>query len=56
MNPYRGGRLGEQAGRFTMDELIRGQRIAVEAHERLVSSNLPMSMLLEFTLISILRR
>ena len=53
MNPYRGGRLAQQAQSYSRRELIRAHRQLVEAHETLVSSSLPRALVLELLIIRV---
>lgn len=54
LNPYRAGRLADQAARTKPAELLRWHRLLVNTHERMVSSPIPAELLLEFCLIHLL--
>jgi DNA polymerase-3 subunit delta len=48
--------LVAQAGRFSREELRRAQRLTLAAHEQLVTSNVPPTLILEVLLIRCLQR
>jgi DNA polymerase III subunit delta len=54
IHPYRAGLLATQAGKFTQRKLAECQRLAIEAHEKMVSSALEDNMILELMLIRML--
>ncbi len=54
VNPWRGGILAQQAAKFSMGELRRCHRLAVEAHEQMVSSSVPPEAFVELFLIKAL--
>lgn len=53
-HPYRAGLLVEQAQGFSREQLRECQQLAVSAHEQLVSSALPESLVLEMMLVKML--
>ena len=55
VNPYRVNVLAEQALNFSQPELERHLKWAVDAHEQLVTSSLPPSLVLELLLIRALK-
>jgi DNA polymerase III subunit delta len=54
MHPYRAFLLASQAKQFSYKKLLACQRIALESHEKMVSSALPDDMILELMLIQML--
>lgn len=54
IHPYRAGLLAAQAGKFTQRKLAACQKMAIEAHEKMVSSALEDNMILELMLIRML--
>jgi DNA polymerase-3 subunit delta len=54
IHPFRAGLLASQAGKFTQRKLANCQRMAIETHEKMVSSSLQDSMILELMLIRML--
>lgn len=50
MHPYRLRMLAEQAGRFSLSELVHAHSLAVRTHERMVSGALEPHLLLELFL------
>lgn len=54
MNPWRGGRLGDQARRYSRAELMQAQRILLNAHEAMIRTATPPKLLLELGLIQII--
>jgi DNA polymerase III subunit delta len=53
-HPYRVGLLAEQARRFTLQQLRMCRQAAIETHEKMVSSRVPQSMLLELLMVRML--
>lgn len=53
MNPFRAGRLAAQARKYTRSELVRAQRILLEAHEAMIRAPTPPDLLLELALVKI---
>ena len=53
-NPYRAGRLADQARKFTLRELVRCHALTLSAHEQLVSSAVPSDLTFEILLVKLL--
>ncbi|MBU0676790.1 MAG: DNA polymerase III subunit delta [Verrucomicrobia bacterium] len=54
MNPFRAGRLGHQASTHSVKRLLRWQAEVGRAHEAMVSSGLPPSLILENVILRML--
>lgn len=54
VHPFRAYVLCEQAARFTREELVRAQRILLEAHEGMLQAQMPADLLLELGIVKIL--
>ncbi len=53
-NPYRAGRLADQARKFSLRELVRCHSLTLAAHEQLVSSAVPSDITFEILLVKLL--
>ena len=56
VHPFRAGLLARQARKYTMRELRRCQRAILRAHEQIVSSSKPDSIVLELLLVRMLAK
>lgn len=52
MHWFPGGKLAEQASKFSFEELRHAHRLTTAAHERLVSSGIPPEILIEHLLVA----
>jgi len=56
VSPWRCGKLAEQAGKFTPDELDAWHGLILQTHHQFVSSTVPHDLLLELLLFRLMRK
>lgn len=54
IHPFQACKMAEQARHYSPSELVRNQRLLLEAYERLVTSSVPAATILEFVLVRLM--